>query len=66
MTNQQHKTLTVGDIRQDKDEVKSKLRPADNKFGHPLDAVPAFRPTNLIGHAILASDLIAFEYRRPL
>lgn len=70
MTNQQHKILTVGDIRQDKDEVKSKAKTALQNKGqewvHPNDGIPAFRPTHLIGHAIFASDLIAFEYRRPL
>lgn len=61
-----YKKLTVGDVRQEGDEQASRLftggvhmRP-DRK-----DDLGMWKQTQLVGHPILASDLIHLELRRP-
>lgn len=66
-----YKSLTLGDIRQPGDEVRStnKLSPPGNlaKYhNYEADLRGAFRPTNLLGQPILASDLMHLEFRRPV
>lgn len=68
-----YKTLKAGDVRKAGDEChRTEPRPEPvspyglSKFrGLTADLEP-WTPTNLVGHVILQSDLMGFEYRRPL
>lgn len=58
--------LKAGDIRKLNDEVRPKEGfDTDFKDGRIIPAHPDWRGVNLIGHRILASDLIHLEFRRP-
>lgn len=68
-----YKTLKAGDVRKVGDECH-RTTPRDPIHSHyglsktrglTADLEP-WAPTNLIGHVILQSDLMGFEYRRPL
>jgi len=58
------KTLKAGDIRQEGDETKTKE--GYNKMnGYEEYANKSWQPVRLLGHAILPSDLMVAEFRRP-
>lgn len=68
-----YKSLTLGDIRQPGDEVRSKVKVAPPEplshakyHNHKADLAAYFRPTNLLGQPILASDFMHLEFRRPV
>lgn len=54
-----YQTLKVGDVRQEKDEVKREYAPESDKDWH-------FIPSTMYGHSILPSDLCHLSFRRPL
>lgn len=68
MNQQNYKPLTIGDIRQEGDEVRRLVRAQEGSGAHPQDyrQPPGWRPVTLIGHAILQSDLTITELRRPI
>lgn len=63
-----YKKLKAGDMRKHRDEQRRKLPHTDYtvKFqtNHPAEF--AFNAVYLVGHIILQSDLMIFEFRRPL
>jgi len=59
-----YKSLTVGDIRQKGDEQRSPGVPKLKPYSEDYAADPEWHPTCLVGHPILASDLMHLEYRR--
>lgn len=63
-----YSTLKAGDVRRAGDECH-RITPREPIMSHvrglTADLEP-WMPTNLVGHVILQSDLMGFEYRRPL
>lgn len=62
-------TLKAGDVRQEKDEIRWKSRALkdSNPDWCDISNIPkqSWFPCGLHGHAILSSDLMFTEYRRP-
>jgi hypothetical protein len=82
MNEQRYKTLKAGDERREGDEArisklehaatgvlawtsKERRRYGANPVSH-YDDPGEWEPVQLLGHPILASDLMAAEFRRPL
>lgn len=61
-----YRQLTAGEVRQEGDEVRSKYKVDPSSCPHPSDRVATWRPSTLLGHTILQSDLVQTELRRPL
>jgi hypothetical protein len=70
--NPTYQTLNLGDIRQLGDEVTHRCEPPGWQLDFTCIARPRplqFRPWSpctLIGHPILASDLLNSKFRRPI
>lgn len=62
-----YKRLKVGDVRQPQDEYHRKdSKDYSPKFRGLTADLEAWQSVSLVGHAILSSDAMIFEYRRPL
>ena len=57
--------LKVGDVRKAGDEQRAFGLGGYYKPRNFYDALTDWTPTRLVGHIILASDLMHLEYRRP-
>lgn len=64
-----YQILKPGDVRQKGDEVRC-LQPANETYSRKKqpqeDRYALWRPASLLGHPILASDLVHLELRRPV
>lgn len=58
--------LQAGDVRQSGDEWHALKCYNIPLYAPEPEAVDGWRPVRLIGHALLHSDLIGYEYRRLL
>lgn len=63
---QQYKTLGLGEVREKGDQSRVTKPVTGPNIIHPSDEVAEWRPSTLLGHAILASDLMHLEFRRAV
>jgi hypothetical protein len=66
-----YKQLKAGDVRQERDEYRRIGLPVKSYIGRTSLSTDPWRYgpwtlVNLVGHAILQSDLMGHEFRRPL
>lgn len=57
--------LKAGDVRQEGDEQRRNNGNYHPRFRNIYYREFLWRPVDLIGHKILQSDLMAFEFQRP-
>lgn len=60
-----YKKLRIGDVRQEGDEVE-RLTPYPSWSDKDVGYENGFNPVKLIGHKILASDLMNSQFRRKV